>query len=136
TVSATDMDMTPETNSATVTIQVANNPIFSLDTPANNSTVSGVVDVTGWVITPPGKVLNSVKVFVDNVHVGLAGYPVMRPDVCAANPGANNCPWVGFSYSLNTASLSTGQHTITIVASIDDSGPALASGSTTVNVSR
>jgi len=66
--------------------------------------------------------------------VGAATYGVSRPDVCAVYPGRPGCPNVGFSYSLNAATLASGPHTITVTAT-DSANPPDA-GSTTITVQK
>ena len=65
---------------------------------------------------------------------GNATYGVPRADVCSVYPGRPGCPNVGFTYQLNTASLSAGSHTITAVATDTEATPASASYSMTVTV--
>ena len=134
TVAATDTDTTPDTGSASVTINVIQVPVFNLDAPSSGSTVSGVIVVSGWASPPAGSVMNAVKVFVDGVQRGLAYYGLARPDICATYPGLNNCPTIGWSYNLNTTGLPNGQHTIQVTAGTEDSAPPVGMGSTTVTV--
>jgi hypothetical protein len=70
---------------------------------------------------------------VDGVAVGTAT-ATSRPDVCAVFPGRPGCPNVGFSYSLNTAALASGPHTITAAAT--DSASPPDTGSTTITVQK
>ena len=142
TVSATDTDSTPDTGSASVTIVVAGTPppappsVF-IDAPKAGSTVSGTVSIVGWAIdntSSVGTAIGSVQVAVDGAKVGNATYGSSRPDVCAAYPGRPGCPNVGFSYSLNTATLSAGSHTVTVSATDTDSTPDTGSASVTIVV--
>jgi hypothetical protein len=59
-------------------------------------------------------------------------YGLNRADVCSVFPGRPGCPSVGFSYLLNTTSLTAGMHTLTVIATDSDSIPD--SGSWTVNI--
>jgi hypothetical protein len=140
TVSATDSASPPHTGSASVTVTVgaaAVIPSVHIDSPAQGSAVSATVTVAGWAIDNPatvGTAISSVKVLVDGTPAGNATYGVSRPDVCAAYPGRPGCPNVGFSYSLNTATLAAGSHTITVTAADSASPPDTGSASVTVTV--
>jgi N-acetylmuramoyl-L-alanine amidase len=131
TVTAADTDATPDSGSWSITIQMSGPPSVFIDTPAQGSVVSGTVTIAGWAVdntTVVGTAIRSVQVKVDGVVVGNATYGVSRPDVCNAYPGRPDCPNVGFTYQLNTATLTSGQHTITVSATdsdgISDSGSA------------
>jgi sugar lactone lactonase YvrE len=95
-------------------------PSVYIDTPAPNATLSGVVGIGGWALESREGVgpsaVSSVTVFIDGTQVGVADYGSSRSDVCAALPGRLGCPNVGWTYSLNVASLTTGAHTLKIVA--------------------
>ena len=54
TVTATDSSSPPNSTSSTITFNVTSGGLFNLEAPANNSTVSGVITVSGWAIAPPG----------------------------------------------------------------------------------
>jgi hypothetical protein len=99
--------------------------------------VSGSVTVVGWAIdnnSTVGTGISSVQVKVDGSVVGSATYGVSRPDVCVVYPGRAGCPNVGYTFSLNTSSLSTGSHTITVTATDNDGIPD--SGSASVSVTK
>jgi hypothetical protein len=80
-----------------------------------------------------GTAIGGVQVFVDGTAVGSATYGLSRPDVCYVYPGRPGCPNVGFSFALNTATLTPGSHTIVVTATDSDGTPD--SGSATVNIS-
>jgi len=67
-----------------------------------------------------GTAISRVQVKVDGTAVGTATYGSSRPDVCAAYPGRPGCPNVGYSFSLDTSTLSVGSHTITVTATDSD----------------
>jgi hypothetical protein len=138
TVTATDSDGTPDSGSKSVTVTVqATPPTVWIDAPAARSTVSGTVTVVGWAIdntSAVGTAISSVQVKVDGTVVGTATYGLNRADVCAVYPGRPGCPNVGYSFSLNTSTLSTGAHTITVTATDSDGTPD--SGSASVNVTK
>jgi len=137
-VTATDSDGTPDTGSSSVTVNVqAPPPTVYIDAPAQGATVSGIVTVSGWALdnaSTIGTAISSVQVKVDGSVVGTATYGSSRPDVCAAYPGRPGCPNVGYSYSLDTSTLNTGSHTITVIATDSDGTPD--TGSASVNVTR
>jgi photosystem II stability/assembly factor-like uncharacterized protein len=137
TVTATDNDVSPDAGSWSVTFQVAAIPSLRIDLPAAGSTVFGIVTVAGWAIdnvSGVGTAISSVQVKVDGVTVGTASYGANRPDVCAAYPGRPGCPSVGYSYPLNTAALTPGQHTITVAATDSDAIPDVGSATISVTV--
>jgi hypothetical protein len=137
-VTATDSDTTPDASSSSVTVNVqAAPPTVYIDAPASGTTVSGIVTIAGWAVDNAARVgtaISSVQVKVDGTVVGTASYGLSRPDVCAAYPGRSGCPNVGYSYSLNTSTLSPGSYTITLTATDSDSTPDSSSSSVTVNV--
>jgi len=141
TVTATDSASPPDTGSASVTVFVGSAaavmPSVFIDSPAPGATVSGVVTVEGWAIdnaSTVGTAISSVQVLVDGTAVGTANYGVNRPDVCAAFPGRPGCPDVGFTYSLNTAALTAGLHSITVTAKDSASPPDSGSAKVTIIV--
>jgi hypothetical protein len=81
-----------------------------------------------------GTAISSVQVKVDGSVVGTATYGISRPDVCAAYPGRPGCPNVGYSFSLNTSTLSAGYHTITVTATDSDGTPDTGSASVTLGL--
>jgi len=141
TVTATDSASPADTGSSSVTVIVSSTaaviPSVHIDAPAAGATVSGTVTVSGWAIdnvSTVGTAISSVHLAVDGVTIGSATYGVYRPDVCSAYPGRPGCPNVGFTYSLNTATLTAGPHTITVSAT-DSASPA-DTGSTTTAVTK
>jgi uncharacterized protein (TIGR03437 family) len=112
-------------------------PSVDIDAPVQGATVSGMVTVSGWAIDNTGTIgtaISAVQVLVDGTAVGTATYGLSRPDVCYVYPGRAGCPNVGYSYSLNTAALSAGSHTITVEATDSSSPPDTGSASVVVNV--
>ncbi|MGB7759905.1 MAG: SBBP repeat-containing protein [Bryobacteraceae bacterium] len=140
TVTATDSASPPDTGSASVTVTVTAGtaaviPSVHIDAPAPDATISGTVSISGWAIdntSTVGTAISGVQVLVDGTAAGAATYGINRPDVCAAYPGRPGCPNVGFTYSLNTAAVSAGSHTITVTATDSTSPPDTGSATTTV----
>jgi len=136
---ATDTDIIPSSASYSLTVTVSGlpPPVVYIDSLTSGATVSGAVTVSGWAIDNPtgsGTAIGSVQVRVDGKAVGIATYGTPRPDVCGIYPGRPGCPNVGFTYQLNTTSLSAGSHTVTAVATDTDVMPDSGSYSITVTV--
>jgi hypothetical protein len=139
TVCAADTDATPDVGCGSVTVtNPLGTPAVWIDNPAQGAVVAGTVTISGWALdslTAAGTPISKVQVKVDGNVVGNATYGLARPDVCNALPGRPGCPNVGFSYALNTASLS-GSHVITACATDTDAAPDVGcSNSVTVTVS-
>ncbi len=136
TVSATNTEAPSSTGSMSVNITVSGPlPYVAIDVPAANATVSGTVMVSGWAldnITSVGTAISKVQVRVDGGLVGTATYGSSRTDVCGFLPGRPGCPNVGYTYALNTATLTPGSHTITVSATDSDSSPDTGSASVVV----
>jgi hypothetical protein len=98
----------------------AGNPIqVTIDSPASNSTVSGMVRTYGWALEG-GNQIASVQILVDGVSQGAATYGDSRADVCAIY-SSPSCPNVGWDFSLDTTSLANGTHTF-VVQAVDAGG--------------
>ena len=139
TVTATDSNSPPDTGSSSVTVTVGGSavviPSVHIDSPTPGATVSGTVTVSGWAIdnaSTVGTAISNVQVLVDGVTAGSATYGISRPDVCTAYPGRPGCPNVGYTYSLNTSTLASGSHTITVTATDSNSPPDIGSTAITV----
>src|ERR1019366_10448793 len=115
---ATDSAGNSGSNQVTFTVSVQ--PTVWIDAPVANATLSGTVAISGCAIESTSaagpNAVNSVTVLVDGTQAGTATYGGLRPDVCAVYAGRAGCPKVGWSYSLNTAALAAGSHTLKIVA--------------------
>jgi beta-N-acetylglucosaminidase len=98
---------------ASQTVNVQNNSGAKgyIESPTNGSTVQGVTNVSGWFLDANG--VSKIEVLVDGNSVGQAQYGSARPDVAKAFPEYQNAN-SGFQYSLDTKSLTNGQHTLTI----------------------
>jgi hypothetical protein len=117
---ATDSAGNSGSSQVNFTAVVTTVPSITIDAPAPNATLAGTVSASGWAIENKTVVgpyaVQSVTVFVDGTQVGTATYGTARVDVCNAYPGRLGCPNVGWSYSLNVSSLSSGSHTLKFVA--------------------
>jgi hypothetical protein len=94
--------------------------------------------VSGWAIDSAGgavSAIGGIVVKVDGVTVGNAVYGFSRPDVCATYPGRPACPYVGYSYTLNTANLSNGAHAITASVTGSNGAPDISLATVNVTVS-
>jgi hypothetical protein len=88
--------------------------LLYLDSPLSNSTVSGVVPISGWVVdgltTYP-----EVDLYVDGIPVAGTSPQVARPDVCNVYPWAQGCTsnsTVGWMSHIDTTLLVDGAHTL------------------------
>jgi hypothetical protein len=133
---ATDKDVNPDMGATSVTVTVAAGvtpPSVVIDLPQPGAPVSGTVTMMGWALDNVAKVgstISSVLVLVDYLVVGNATYGVFRSDVCAVYPGRAACPNVGFSYALDTSTIASGTHTITVLAA--NTGGVVGSASVVV----
>ena len=82
-----------------------------MDSPATGATLKGVSVVKGWFLDGSG--VSKVEVLVDGKTIGQAQYGSSRTDVAIAYPAYQNAN-AGYQYSLNTANLLNGQHTLTV----------------------
>jgi hypothetical protein len=137
TAAAVDSDMTPDTGSFTVNFAVPAGPTVTIEAPTAGATVSGPVMVSGWALDSinfVGTAVSNVQVSVDGVLNGTASYGVIRQDICNQYPGRPGCPFVGFTYMLNTSGLAGGSHTILVTATDTDTPPDTGSASVTINL--
>jgi hypothetical protein len=97
-------------------------PMGNLEIPAANATVSGNnVQISGWAFDDTA--VSSVSIFVDDVLKGNAVYGSNRPDIATVWPHAPvQCGW---TFSLDSTSLTNGNHTITIHATDTSNNEAI-----------
>jgi hypothetical protein len=118
----------------TVTVDNASSPLpfGAVDTPASGQTVSGIITVHGWALTPGTAMIpvdgSTIDVVVDGVVVGHPAYNQARPDVQRLFPAYTNSAAPGGSFVLDTRTLSNGLHTIAWVVR-DNAGNAKGIGS-------
>lgn len=89
-------------------------PTVSIDFPAANQVVSGIVSVSGWAAGTP--VVDSVVLYVDGSYYGDMGYGGSRDDVKNAMPSTPNAALSGFAATVNTRLMKNGTHTLEIKA--------------------
>ena len=92
----------------------AADPIGALETPTAGQVVSAVIPVSGYVLDFAG--VDKVELFVDGAFRSRAQINIPRPDVIALFPAYASSPTrdPGFATSLNTRTLSSGPHLVTI----------------------
>jgi hypothetical protein len=96
---------------------------------------SSAATITGWAFDNflgGGQSIASVTVKVDGVTVGNATVGGVRNDICLVYSYSSNCPIVGYTYPLNTSGITSGTHTITVLAS--DTGANVGSASVSVMI--
>jgi N-acetylmuramoyl-L-alanine amidase len=136
TLTAIATDANGNSGSLSRPIQVGPHPSVFIDSLPPGATVNGIVIVSGWALdntTAVGTAITAVQVKVDGALLGSASYGLPRSDVCTAYAGRPGCPNVGFSYQLNTSSLTPGPHTITVFATNSDAYPNTGTYSMTVS---
>lgn len=89
-------------------------PVVSIDFPAANQVVSGIMSVNGWAAGTPA--VDTVVLYVDGKYYGDLGYGGSRDDVKNAMPGTPDAAFSGFAAAVNTRLMSNGTHTLMIKA--------------------
>ncbi len=97
---------------------------------SQNSSVIGLTTFSGWALADTGSV-NAVAIAIDSVPYGNATYGAARSDICALYSSAN-CPKVGWSFPLDTSSLSDGSHTLDVSVTTSGGQTYTASSNFTV----
>lgn len=106
-------------------------PLVSIDFPAENQVVSGIVSINGWAAGNP--LVDEVVLYVDGNYYGDVGYGGSRDDVKNALPTTPNAALSGFAVALNTRLMMNGTHTLEIRA-FNENGE-VSTQSVTVSVS-
>jgi sugar lactone lactonase YvrE len=101
----------------TITIDNANatKPFGTIDTPSYGGTVSGMIQNFGWALTPGAtcSIANpNVQVSIDSGALTPVVYGDVRTDIAGAFPSYTNAAAAGGHYTLDTATLTNGMHTI------------------------
>jgi hypothetical protein len=90
----------------------SNQPAFGyIDTPSDYQFVDGIFEVFGWAYDFQG--VSHVDVYVDGQLEGTANYGLNRPDVPAQDPRVPTAQ-VGFSFFLDTTTLSDSPHEVSV----------------------
>jgi hypothetical protein len=98
---------------------------------AFNSTFTGLTWFSGWGLDDNSPI-TSLAVSIDGAPSGNATYGLSRPDVCNAYPNRPGCPYVGWSFALDTTLLTNGPHTFQITSTSAVGRHATLSASFTV----
>jgi hypothetical protein len=116
----------------TANYPAANSTLLYIDQPNDASgTLSGTAAISGWAIDDRSPLYEAVSIAVDGITLGgPVSYGLPRQDVCDVYPGGLACPNVGWSFLLDTASLTDGPHTVTVTVS----GAKRKSASVKINV--
>jgi beta-N-acetylglucosaminidase len=86
-------------------------PVGYIDSPAANSSISGITNVRGWFLDASG--VSKVEVLVDGRSMGQATYGLSRPDVLNVLPAYQNAN-AGYEFALDTKMLTNGTHVISV----------------------
>lgn len=134
TLEATGTSGSGQRGTASASFTVANptpsGPLrISIDQPNSQSNpFEGLAQFAGWAIdTASGVTITRVAVSIDGVPAQDATYGVSRPDVCSTYPGAQQCPNVGWTFSLDTTQLSDGTHALDVTVYASDGSNATVS---------
>ncbi|NGQ97126.1 S8 family serine peptidase, partial [Brevibacillus sp. SYP-B805] len=82
-----------------------------IDSPGDQAVISGQYVISGWFLDPNG--VEKIDVYIDGELMGSAEYGKSRPDISRTYPGYQN-PNAGFTYVLDTTTLSKRSHSLTI----------------------
>ena len=85
--------------------------IGDLETPIEDSIISGAYHVTGWFLDPNG--VGKVEVFLDEELLGEAKYGIPRPDIAHQYRDYKN-ESAGFTYTLDPKDLNRGNHDLKV----------------------
>src|SRR5210317_830430 len=86
---------------------------FAIGEPAEDSTRSGIGQISGWAVSDTQIV--SVEVFIDGASIGLVPYGGTRLDVAEAFPDYPDSDLSGWSMKWNYALLDEGPHEMLVV---------------------
>lgn len=108
-------DRTTNYTTHIVLAPVPSQPHGAVDTPSNQATVEGVVQMSGWAIdegAADGTGIDDVKVYLDGSPVAAASYGLARPDVAAGYGSrfANS----GWQARVDLSNASAGSHQLDV----------------------
>jgi hypothetical protein len=108
-----------------------------IQSPSGGSVVSGSVQIDGWSRDEDLGVTGTLGFWVDRQSVYPTAVSYGDPDAVACSGSTDpNCPYVGFSASLDTTQLADGSHTLEVVtaeAALEEPGPGYAPSTFTVD---
>lgn len=104
-------------------------PFGVLETPDFRATLTNVASGSGWALDNVGVV--GIEVLLDNQKVGDAIYGLSRPDIGAVWTNFPNAGHSGFSFTIDTAKFSIGEHTLS-VRLLDAAGNTTVIGTRTI----
>ncbi len=97
-------------------VETSQGPVTSILSPASGAIVSGTVELDGWSRDDDLGVTGTVGFWVDRQSVYPASVSYGDPDYGACTGSSDpNCPYVGFSASLDTTQLGDGPHELEVV---------------------
>ncbi|HEY3444465.1 MAG TPA: BACON domain-containing carbohydrate-binding protein [Paludibaculum sp.] len=125
---ATDVEgNTTNLGSKVITLENANSklPFGAIDSPGQGGIAVGVVNNSGWIMTPQPNTMAAaaphITAYIDGVPVGAVTYGQPRGDVAGLFPSYRNSAGPGATFSLDTTLYSNAMHSIFWVAT-DDAG--------------
>lgn len=132
-ISAADASNSPQTLGVTLSVRESGSPPFGkFEIPADGSTVSGWVNLTGWALDDVG--VKFVKIYNNNTYIDHASFVEnSRPDIEQAYPDYPLNYRAGWVYTLLTNSLPNGVCTLKAKA-IDKEGNTVTLGSITITI--
>jgi N-acetylmuramoyl-L-alanine amidase len=104
--------------------------ILNIEVPANLSSKSGDVQVSGFAVSK--NTITKAEIYVDGKLVAPATYGQSRTDVGSQYPTYSNSSQSGFNYNLNSRGYADGQHEIKVETT--DNASNKVSKSVTVNL--
>jgi hypothetical protein len=113
-------------------------PFGNIDTPLTGATVSGTIQIWGWVLSPQPGIMDfsgtGVDLSIDMTATGLTPlYNLYRSDIPLVHPGYPNTLGAVFRFLWNSASVTDGPHSINVFA-VDGLGRTALIGSKSVVV--
>ena len=114
-VTATNSEGTSAASAATASIIPSPKPPrVVLEEPVMDETHTGVGNLRGWAISSDG--IEKVEVHIDGSYAFDAPYGGVRTDVRDAFPDVKGSGNSGFSLAFNYSNLSSGTHTVSVIA--------------------
>jgi hypothetical protein len=130
-VRLTDSASQSVTRTLAITVKPADKlaPFGVLETPDVRATLNGIATGSGWALDNVGVV--EVDVLIDNQKAGVAIYGLNRPDIAAVWSSFPDAVHSGFSFTIDSSKLTTGDHTLAVQL-LDAAGNTTIVGTRTV----